>query len=167
MDASAGPAPLANAPAPEIAFGSGRLFLADSRMAFALLNYGRQRVVQRVFGVTPEQVNILSVVLALSVAQAAFEGTRRVAGAPLHVRGGDVALGGFTAREAVLSMVGPGSREIPFIGTLLAAAMIGGVALPGVRRAARSFRAAELRMRTERIRRYVAAAADEAILARK
>jgi len=72
-------------------------------------------------------------------------------------------MGGFTLREGVLGMAGPGSREIPLFGTLLAAAMLGGVAIPGLRRAVHAFRVTEQRVRMARIRNYITAAADQAL----
>jgi hypothetical protein len=46
-------------------FGAGQLFLADSRLAFHVLNYARRRALARAFGVTPAQANLLTFVLAL------------------------------------------------------------------------------------------------------
>lgn len=143
-------------------FGSGRLFLTDSRLALAFLNQGRYWALRRAFGVSREQANLLTAVVALAAADAAYETTRRVLRAPLGIDAGDAALGWFMAREASLRIVGPTDRDVPLAATLLTLAAVGGVALPGLRRAAQSIRAAERRVRLERIRRYVTSTGSSA-----
>jgi hypothetical protein len=82
------------------------------------------------------------------------------------VGGPDLALGAIALRDATLAVAGPSDRTIPGLGTLLAVGLIGSLALPGLRAAARRahaaeqrMRAAEKRIRTERIRRYAEARA--------
>jgi len=137
--------------------GTEELFLADSRLALAALNVGRKWALRRVFGVSREQANLLTLVLALSAAEAAHEATRRVIRAPLRVSGTDAAIGGFLVREAALGIAGPRNRDVPLFGTLMMVAAIAGLALPGLRRAVQGFRATEQRVREQRISRYIAA----------
>jgi hypothetical protein len=140
-------------------FGAGRLFLADSRMAFAIFNHVRVLALQRVFGVARPQANLLTAVLALAAADAAYESARRLAHAPFGLSGADAAMGGFALREAAMSVAGPGVRDAPLVGTLVAIAVLGSVGLPGVRRAVGRARAAEHRVRQSRISRYTTTAA--------
>lgn len=136
-------------------FGPTQLFLADSRLAFAVLNHLRYQALQRAFGVSREQANVFTAVLLLGAADGAFEAARRLAAMRPHVSGGDAAFGAIALRDAALSAAGPAGRGIPAFGTLVAFAMLGGLAAPSLRRAAQRMRAAEQRVRAERIRRYV------------
>jgi hypothetical protein len=138
-------------------FGTGRLFLADSRLALAVLNSTRYWALNRLFGVSRQQANIVTFLLTVLAAEAAYESGRRMMRAP-HVSGADAAVGVLALREGALSLAGPRARESPLAGTLLALAMLGGVALPRLRRGAHALRAAEHRVRSQRIGSYVAAA---------
>jgi hypothetical protein len=141
---------------PEAPFGAGRLFLADSRLAFAVANHLRHQALHRVFGVSRQQANLVTLAVALTAADAAYETTRRVFKTRLHVSGTNAAAGAIGLRATALGLVGPANRDVPGLGTLLTVAMLGGLAAPGVR-AIRRLRATEQRVRLERIRRYTAA----------
>jgi hypothetical protein len=143
----------ATAPAqPE--FGTGRLFLADSRMALAVLNHVRYQVLERSFGVSREQANVLTFVLVASAADAAYVATRKVVRVPLRLSATDSAIGAIALRDAALRVVGPEAREGPLVGTLLAFAIVGRFALPALREGTARLRAAERRVRERRIGRY-------------
>src|SRR3954451_14748301 len=145
-------------PAPAPSFRSGRLFLADSRLALALLNETRHRGLHRVFGVSREEENLLTFVLALSAASPGYEGIRRVLHAPLPISGRDAASGAILLREAAAGVAGPGAGAIPGFGALMALALVSTVALPGLRRAIHAAREAEHRAREHRIAIYLAEA---------
>jgi hypothetical protein len=134
--------------------GAGRVFLSDVRLAAGVLNYGRHIVLRRYFGVSREQANVLSFILALGAAQGALRTTRRMVSAPFRVSRGDALIGGYLVREGGLGIAGPGAREVPLFGTLLAFGMLGGLAVPEVRRALRGLRTAERRVREQRMRIY-------------
>ena len=140
------------APASDVA--AARVFLADSRLALTILNEGRHLALRRMFGVSRQEANALTFVVALAAADGTMRTARRVA----HVAPSpaDTAIGGFLVREAALGVAGPGARAFPFAATLLAGAMMAGVALPELRRAVRGIRAAEHRVRERRIRAYSA-----------
>ena len=145
-------------------FGTTHLFLADSRLAFGVLNHLRHQALHRMFGMSREQENVLTVVVLLTAADTAYEAARRISGLRLHVAGTDAALGAVALRDAALGAAGRTNRAVPGFGTLVAFAVLGRLAAPGLRRAAhkmhgaeRRLRAAEERVRRERIRRYVAA----------
>jgi hypothetical protein len=145
-------------------FGTHQLFLTDSRLVFAVLNHLRYQALNRAFGVSRDQANVVTAVLLLGAADGAYEAARRVSGMRLHVAAPDAALGAFAQRGAALGVAGPSARAIPGFGTLVAFALLGGAAAPGLRRTAtrmraaeQRLRAAEVRVRRERIRRYTAA----------
>lgn len=138
-------------------FGPAKLFFTDSRLALAVLNHLRYQALNRVFGASREQANVLSVVLLLGAADGTYEAARRIGGMRSHVSGSNAALGGLALREAALGIAGPSTRQVPHAGTLLALGIVGGLAAPSLRRTAQRLRAAEDRVRHERIARYVAA----------
>jgi hypothetical protein len=138
-------------------FGAPELFLTDFRLALLVLNNVRHRALNRVFGMSREQANVLTFVLLASAADGTYEAARRISGVRLRVSGTDAALGGIALREAALGIAGPSVRQVPGAGTLLAFAILGGLAAPSLRRTAQRLRAAEERVRRERIERYVAA----------
>jgi len=137
---------------------AGQVFLADSRLALLLLNHARYALLRRLFGTSREQANLLTVVLALIVADGAYVTARQVARAPLRISGADAGIGGFMIREAALGVGGPPMRAVPLSGALVALAVLGGVAVPGLRRSVRGIRVAEHRVRLQRMRVYSAAA---------
>ena len=145
-------------------FGTSQLFLSDSRLALVVLNHLRHQALHRMFGTSRDQANVVTAVLLLGAADGAYETARRVTGMRLHVSGTGVALGASALRGGALGVAGPGAQAIPGFGTLMAVAILGGLAAPGLRRAAHSMhvaeqrlRATEQRVRRERIRRYSAA----------
>ena len=136
-------------------FSTPQLFLTDSRLVLAVLNHLRYQALNRVFGTSREQANVLTVVLLLGAADSAYETGRRISG--MRLRASDAGLGAIALREAALGVAGPGAREIPGFGTLVALALLGGLAVPGLRRAAKRIRVAERRVRRARIASYAAA----------
>lgn len=139
-------------------FGAGRLALADARLALGALNYARYETLRRVFGVSREDANLLTFVLALGGMDVGLRGSRHAIGVTRKLSGADSAMGGFALRTAVLGITGQSARDVPpLLGTLLAAGMLAGLFLPGLRRAAVRLRASEHRVRLERERRYSAA----------
>ena len=138
-------------------FGAGHLFLADSRLAFTVLNQVRYGVLMRVFGVSRAQANLLTFVLALAGGQTAVTTAGRVARAPLRVSKMDVAMGGFTMRQGAIGIAGPSAAGVSPFATLVGLAIVSGVAIPALRRGAHRLRAGERRVRTLRERQYSAA----------
>jgi hypothetical protein len=147
-------------------FGAGQLALADSRLALAVLNHLRYQALNKAFGTSREQANVLTAIVVLGAADVVYEAGRRVAGLRPHIAGGDAAIGALALRDATLGVAGTGNRAVPGFETLLTVAVLGGLAVPAVRRAAHGLhvaeqrlRAAESRIRRERIIRYAAARA--------
>ena len=145
-------------------FGKSELFLADARLALGVLNHLRYQALNRAFGTSREQANVLTAVVLLGAADGAYATARRIGGMRPHVSGTDAALGAVALRDASLSLAGSNVRAIPGFGTLVAFAILGGFAAPALRRTAHKVRAAEQRLRafesrvrSERISRYTAA----------
>ncbi len=134
--------------------GTPQLFLTDSRLVLVVLNHLRHKALNRVFGTSREQANVLTFVLLLGAADSAYEAARRIGGTRL--RGSDAGLGAIALRETALGVAGPGARAVPGFGTLVAFALLGGLAAPGLRRTAQRMRAAERRVRRQRITRHAA-----------
>jgi hypothetical protein len=141
-------------PVDRIDFGAGRLFVSDTRLALGALNYARYETLRRVFGVSREEANLLTFLLALGGTDAGLRGARQAVRVTRKLSRADSAMGGFVLRGAVLGITGESARRSPLFGTLLAAAMLAGLFLPGLRSAAVSLRATEHRVRLERERRY-------------
>jgi hypothetical protein len=145
------------APSRRSDFGAGQLLLADSRLAFAVLNEVRCRVLMRAFGVSRQQANLLTAVLVLASGHGAVRTAGRVVKAPLRVNRTDLAIGGFVLREGAMSAAGPSASEVSPFATLLGVGIAGGIAIPALRRATHRLRAAERRVRTLREGKYSAA----------
>jgi hypothetical protein len=143
-------------------FGTGRLLLADSRLAYLVANDLRHRALHGAFGTTREQDNLLTAILVLGAATGTYETARRILHTPLIFTRNDAYAGAFLMREGIFGLAGPASRTTPLFGTLLAVAAVGGMALTGLRRAAHAARETERRVRRARIARYAAAARERA-----
>jgi hypothetical protein len=138
--------------------GAGQVFVGDARLAVTALNLARHLALTRVFGVPREQANLLTFVLALGAASGASATARRVVRGPFALSRSDAGMGGFLMREAVLGIAGPAARKVPLAGTILTVAMLGALA-PGLRRRIHGIRAAELRVRRNRMSVYTASRA--------
>jgi hypothetical protein len=139
----------------KVPFGTPQLVLTDSRLVLTVLNHLRYQALNRVFGTSREQANALTFVLLLGAADGTYEAARRISG--MRLRMSDAGLGGIALREAAFGVAGPSARAVPGFGALVAFALLGGLAAPGLRRMAKRMRAAERRVRRERIRRYATA----------
>src|SRR3954469_11415487 len=109
---------------------AARAFGSDVMMTLALMNEGRYLLLQRYFGVSRNQANLLTAAIVLAGADAGYATMRHALHEPLGVTGADVGIGGMVLREAAYSVAGPGAREVPFFGALVAAGLIGSLAVP-------------------------------------
>src|SRR5215207_2622584 len=123
-------------------FGTAQLALTDARLAFAVFNHLRYQALNRAFGTSREQANVLTAVVLLTAADGAYEAMRRVAGLRPHVSPTDAAMAAIALRDASLGVAGPAGRATPAFGTLVAFGMLGALAAPSLRRAARRAREA-------------------------
>ena len=134
-----------------------RALVSDARLALAVVNEVRYPVLRRVFGVPREEANLLTFVLMLSAARTTYRVARRIVRHPWPLNGPDTAIAGFLVRELGFGIAGPKARELQMFGTLIAIAAVGGLTLPGLRRALHSLRIAEQRVGQQRMRIYGAA----------
>ena len=130
-----------------------QVFLSDSRLILALLNHLRYQALNRVFGISREQANVLTVVL-LGAADSAYQTARRISGT--RIRGSDAA-SSVRLRCAKRRSASPGRAPERYRGSGRSwRPRARGLAAPGLRRMARRMRAAERQVRRARVRRYAA-----------
>jgi hypothetical protein len=120
--------------------GFARLFFGDAAIVVMLLNDVRHRTVTRVFGVSRDDSNLVTV-LAIGSAAVAVQGTAaRVRALPRHPSGSDSMIGAAVMREAALGIAGAPSRAVPAAGALLALALVGRSSRPLLHGALRTTR---------------------------
>ena len=136
---------------------AGRAFLSDVRLVVAVLNQARYPVFGRVFGVSRDQVNILTFVLALSVAGTTLDALERFIRHPWPLDGDDTAIAAYVLREAGFGIAGPEVRKAHLFGGLIAVAAIGSLTLPVLHRARITARITARRIGEQRMRIYGAA----------
>jgi hypothetical protein len=120
--------------------GFARLFFGDAAIVFMLLNDVRHRTVARVFGVSRDDSNLVTV-LAIGSAAVAVHGTAaRVRAMPRHPSGSDSMIGAALMREGALGIAGAPSRAVPAAGALLALALVGKSSRPMLHRVFRTTR---------------------------
>jgi hypothetical protein len=108
-----------------------RLLARDVRIATLLLNNARYRAFQRVFAVERRDVNVVTLIALMVMAEKTQSTAQRLRG---H-RGPTLAedfMGFGIARETLCRVAGPASRDTPMLSTLLAIAVIGGAARSGL-----------------------------------
>ena len=120
------------------------LLASDMRIAFLLLNEARYRTIERLFGVSRDQANLVTAIAALVIARAARDTstrTSRTLKGPGGPKRGDAVLGGAMLNQVLADLAGPSSKEMPAMGALIAIALVAAGSGPAVRRSARSVRA--------------------------
>ena len=124
--------------------GFARLFFGDAAIVFLLLNEVRHRSVARVFGVSRDDSNLVTV-LAIGSAAVAVHGTAaRVRSIRRYPSGADSVIGAAVLREAALGIAGAPSRAVPAAGALVALALVGTSSRPMLRSALRTTRGSVL-----------------------
>jgi hypothetical protein len=121
------------APVPLRASGvsGGRLLATDVRVATLLLNDARYRTFQRVFAIERKDVNLVSLIALLVIAEKAQSTGRKLRSGRGPTMAEDF-MGFGIVREALARVAGPESRDTPLLSTLLAIAVIGGAARSGL-----------------------------------
>jgi hypothetical protein len=98
--------------------------IGDAIMGLLLLNDVRHRVLTRVFGVSREQSNVMTVVAVGLVSEGLHSRAAKVRGARPHLSIADSAIGAMSLKEAAHGVAGPWSRSVPFFGALIAFAAL-------------------------------------------
>jgi hypothetical protein len=117
--------------------GGSTLFLSDMRLAFLVANDVRYRVIQGLFRVPRDQVNLATLVGLLVLAEGVGANARLLRGSAHSPSTADNVLGAAMVNELLSAIAGPSSRDAPLVGGLLAIAAIGGVARATVGKSAR------------------------------
>jgi hypothetical protein len=119
------------------AAGSARLFPSDPRAALLLVNEARYVAVQGAFGVRRDQVNLMTLITAVTIAEGVRQQARRLHG-PTR---GDLILADGALNALGAQVAGPFAREIPFFAALIGAAAAATVATSVLRYSAHYVRA--------------------------
>jgi hypothetical protein len=109
----------------------GRLLATDLRIATLLLNDARYRAFQRAFAIERKDVNLVTLIALLIMAQGTQTTTHRFKNRRRLTLAEDF-MGFGIIREALARVAGPDSRDTPLLSTLLAIAVIGGAARSGL-----------------------------------
>jgi hypothetical protein len=127
--------------------GGARLFPSDPRTAFVLLNEARYRAIQGVFGVGRHQVNLMTAIAALMLAEAAHAKTVRLRSGLRGPTRADVLLADGLLNALGQGIAGPVARETPFFAAIIGTAAVGAVATRVVQGASRDIKAASHRIK--------------------
>jgi len=112
--------------------GGAALLARDVRIVLLLLNDARHRTFQRVFAVERNDVNLVTLVVLLVMAEQMQATSSRVrAGRGLTLAEDFMGFG--IVREALCRVAGPDARDTPLLASLLAIAVIGATARSGLR----------------------------------
>jgi hypothetical protein len=130
----------------DIAEPDRRLLISDLRVAFLLANHARYRAITRLFGVSPDQVNLMTLIVILLVADKAYDGMTRVVRVPGAPSLGDGLLAGGALRESARAIAGPAARDTPLLGVLVMAALLGNTVRPAVAKSIHEIRTSSHRM---------------------
>lgn len=141
------------APRPGEEPGGAQMLVVDLWGTLMLLNEARYRTFERTFGVSRDQVNLTTVMLALVAAEAIHTQAQKVKPSRRPTVA-DAAIGVGALRESIYSVAGPASRDTPLVGSLIALAVLGGLVRPGVARSVRGMKASSRRMHTMFLGRY-------------
>lgn len=126
--------------------GGAALFLVDVSAAFAVANEARYRTLEQVFGIKRSDANLLTGVLALTMANAVYERAHRPKPPGAQTAVADFTIGMGVLRESIYGVAGPASRDTPLGGTLVALAILVGLTRPPVAKSLREARASSRRV---------------------
>ena len=136
--------------------GFARLFFGDAGIVLLLLNNARHRLVARVYGVSRDDSNLVTVVAIGSAAVAVHGTAARVRRMRLYPSGPGSAIGAAVLRETALGIAGEPSRTVPFVGALVTFAVVGSSCRPVLRGVVRTTRGSVVRVITapQRLRAF-------------
>jgi hypothetical protein len=132
--------------------GFARLFFGDAAIVLLVLNDLRHRIVGRVFGVSRDDSNLVTVVAIGSAAVAVHSTAARVRSIRRYPSLPDTAMGAAVLREGALGIAGAPSRAVPFAGALIALALVGRSARPMLRGGVRTTRGSVVGVTTAPLR---------------
>ena len=121
-------------------YGSGRLLTGDAILGSLLVNEARGRLAQRLWGLPKDKSALVTGIALAAFTGALIKHLRAALRLPTPTVG-RAAVGAAVVRESVYTVAGPKARQEHFYGTLIAFAMLGGIARPLVRSSLRAARA--------------------------
>ena len=131
---------------------AARVVFGDAVVTVLVANEFRHRAVERVFGVTREQSNSVTVVAMSSLATGVqLNASKMLAAVATPPTLAAMVFGTAMVKETLHGVAGTGSRNVPGFATLLAVGVVGTSAVPLLRAAANAAggaREAERRLRT-------------------
>jgi hypothetical protein len=153
--ASSSPTPSSGrAPAARARNTSGTaLLLGDATGAFLLANEARYRTLEAI-GIRRKDANLATAIGLLMLANAVYERAHRPEAPKPQNAVADFAIGVGALRESIYGVAGPASRDTPLGGTLIALAVLGGLARPPVRRGLHELRTSSRRLKQTFRARY-------------
>ncbi len=126
--------------------GGSNLLLADARTAFLLANAARHRALERLFGISPDQANAVTVIGLILLAQTAHDKVGRFLRAPGPPSLADGAFLDASLRNALRGVAGPTVADAPGLSTLLALAVLGTAARPVASESLRALKSSSHRL---------------------
>jgi hypothetical protein len=121
------------------------LLLGDATGAFLLANEARYRTLQAI-GIRREDANIATAFGLLMMANAVYERAHRPKPPGASTAVADLAIGVGALRETIYGVAGPAAQDTPLGGTLIAIAVLGGLARPPMKRGILQLRVSSRRM---------------------
>jgi hypothetical protein len=128
--------------------GFARAFFGDAAIVLLVLNDIRHRIVTRVFGVSRDDSNLVTVLAVGSAAVAVHSTAARVRRIRRYPSLPDTAMGAAVLRQTALGIAGEPSRAVPFAGALVAFALVGRSSRPMLRGTFRTTRGSARRVVT-------------------
>jgi hypothetical protein len=111
-----------------------------------LLNEARRGTIETVFGVRRDQVNLMTAVVAFTVAASVHQTTQRVRRQVRRSGRADVMLADGLLNALGQEIAGPFARETPFFAAIIGTATVGAVASRALRESSREMKAASYRL---------------------
>jgi hypothetical protein len=121
-------------------YSSGRLLAGDAILGSLMGNEARGRLAQRLWGVPKDKSALVTGIALAAFTGALLKHLRAALRLPTPTVG-RAAVGAAVVRESVYTVAGPKARQEHFFGTMIALAMLGGIARPLVRSSMRAARA--------------------------
>jgi hypothetical protein len=126
--------------------GGTALFLGDAAGAFLLANEARYRTLEAI-GIRREDANLAMAIGLLMLANSVYEHARRPKPPKPPTAVADLSIGIGALRETIYGVAGPASRDTPLGGTLIALAVLGGLARPPLKTGVRELKSSSRRMK--------------------
>ncbi len=126
--------------------GGTALFLGDAAGAFLLANEARYRTLEAI-GIRRQDANLATSIGLLMLANSVYEHAHRPKPPKPPTAVADLSIGIGALRETIYGVAGPASRDTPLGGTLIALAVLGGLARPPLKTGVRELKSSSRRMK--------------------